>query len=120
MTTKLIFFTLMLIAGINVCSASKIDGKWKTSMENGMELTFTFKVVGDTVLTGTVSSEIGDMPIVNGKVKGDDFSFDVEMQGSHIGHKCKLEGEVIKMKVEFPAEMGDGNPPAEMILKKVE
>lgn len=120
MTKKLIFFTLMLIAGINVCHASKIDGKWKTTMDGGMELTFTFKVVGDTVLTGTVSGQMGDMPILNGKIKGNEFSFDIDMGGSLMPHKCKLEGEVIKMKVDLPADMGGGNGPTEMILKKVE
>lgn len=120
MTKKLIFFTLMLIAGINVSLASKIDGKWKTTFNGDMELTFTFKVVGDTVLTGTVSSQMGDMPITNGKVKGDEFTFDVDMQGSPINHICRVEGDVIKMKIKMPSGMGDGgDAPGEMILKKV-
>ncbi|MGA2407079.1 MAG: hypothetical protein ABSF81_10060 [Bacteroidales bacterium] len=121
MTKKLILFALLLIAGINVCNASKIDGKWKTTMNGGMELTFTFKVVGDTVLTGTVSGQMGEMPILNGKIKGNEFSFDVSMGETLMPHKCKLEGDVIKMKVDLPAGMGgNDNAPTEMILKKVE
>jgi hypothetical protein len=120
MMKKLFFLSVMLFAAISVCNASKIDGKWKTSMGD-MELTFIFKAVGDTVLTGTVSSPMGDLPIKNGKIKGDSFTFDVEMEGNAIGHSCKLEGDVIKMKINMPDGMGGGgDAPGEMVLKKVE
>ena len=55
---KKLFFTVMIVAaGIMVCSAAKIDGKWKANMEGmggNMELVFTFNVDGQN-LTGTVS-----------------------------------------------------------------
>jgi hypothetical protein len=116
---SLLLFTFMFIAGITVCMANKIDGKWKTTMGEDMELTFTFKVVGDSVVTGTVSSQMGDMPIVKGKIKGDQFTFGVDMDGNPINHICKMEGDVIKMKIKMNG-MGDDNNPGEMILKKVE
>ena len=118
MSKKLFLLSLMLTVGIYVCQAAKIDGKWKTTM-NDMELIFTFKVAGDS-LTGTVLSSMGDMPIVDGKIKGDEFSFNVDMGGAKIGHKCKLEGDIIKMNVVMPADMGGGDVPSEMILRKVE
>jgi hypothetical protein len=116
---KLILFTFVFLAGINVCMANKIDGKWKTTINGDMELTFTFKVVGDTLLTGSVSSQMGDMPIVKGKVKGNEFTFDIDMDGNPINHICKLEGDVIKMKIKMTG-MGDGGDQGEMILKRVE
>ena len=70
---------------------SKINGKWvgKASGPQGdMELTFTFNVNGDT-LTGADSSSIGVIPLTNGVVNGNDFSFDVDLQGMKINHKCK-------------------------------
>jgi hypothetical protein len=85
-----------------------INGRWLCKFEtpdgNEMELTFTFKVDGEE-LTGKVESEMGELDITNGKVKGDEFSFDVEMGGNTIGHECKISGDEIKMKViGFPEE----------------
>jgi hypothetical protein len=70
---------------------SKINGKWigKVSGPQGdMELTFTFKVEGDTLI-GTDSSSIGVIELTNGIVNGNDFSFDIDLQGMKISHKCK-------------------------------
>jgi len=117
---------LFAVAGLMICNASPIDGKWKASMEGpqgAMELIFTFKVDGNK-LTGTVTTPMGESELKNGKVNGNEFSFDVDMRDDLIPHKCKLEGDVIKMKVEMPkpGDMGGGDnpPPGEMILKKVE
>ena len=81
-----------------VCKKSKINGKW-IGIVNGpqgeMELTFTFKVNGDT-LTGTDSSSLGVIDLTNGTVNGNDFSFDVDLNGMIISHKCKyLIGDTI-------------------------
>lgn len=121
MTKKLFLTAMIVVAGIFICTASKIDGKWKTTVEspNGsMELVYTFKVDGDK-LTGTSSSEMGDSELKNGKVNGNEFSFDIEMMDMKITHKCKLDGDVIKMKVEM-GDMGGGEAMPELILKKVE
>ena len=67
-------------------------------------------------LTGTVSSPMGDLELINGKVKGDEFSFDVDMGGTTIKHNCKLVGEEIKMKIDM-GDMG-GGAPDELTLKK--
>ena len=70
---------------------SRIDGKWigKVNGPQGeMELTFTFKVDGDT-LTGTDTSPMGEIKLTNGVVNGNEFSFDVDTGGMVINHKCK-------------------------------
>ncbi len=80
---------------------SKINGAWLAKVpgpEGDMELTFTFKVDGNT-LTGTDSSAMGSIPLTNGVVHGNDFSFDIEMQGMKISHACKyLDNDSIEMK----------------------
>jgi hypothetical protein len=81
---------------------SKIDGKWlgkASSPEGDFELTFIFKVDGDK-LTGKNSSSMGDMDLTNGVVNGNDFSFDIDMQGMKLNHKCKyLADDTIEVKV---------------------
>ncbi len=70
---------------------SKINGKWIgniSSPQGDMELTFTFKVDGNT-LTGKNSSAMGENELTNGIVNGNEFSFDVDTGGMIIKHKCK-------------------------------
>jgi hypothetical protein len=98
-----------------------INGRWLSKFETPdgetMELTFTFKVDGDK-LTGKVESAMGEIELTNGKVKGDEFSFDVDLGGNTIGHDCKISGDEIKMKVKGLG--GDESQPArEFTLKRI-
>jgi hypothetical protein len=80
---------------------SKINGTWLAKVQGpqgDMELTFTFKVDGNK-LVGTDSSAMGSIPLTNGVVQGNEFSFDIEMQEMKISHKCKyLDDDSIEMK----------------------
>jgi hypothetical protein len=103
-------------------SAADIAGTWKAAMEtpNGaMENTFTFKVEG-TALTGMVSAgPMGDRPISEGKVDGDNVSFVVKMEfdgnAFSMSYKGKVTGKEMKLTLTFP--MGDQT--FEMTAKKV-
>jgi len=80
---------------------SKLAGKWegKISRQDGqeMKLTFTFKVDGEK-LSGAVESPRGKLEIKEGKVKGDELSFNVEIGDSTIDYQGKLSDGKIKMK----------------------
>jgi hypothetical protein len=126
---KWLFVFAAMILGALVCNAGGIDGKWKTSMQGPdkkMELTFTFKANGN-VLTGTVGSPIGEMPISNGKINGNELSFDIDMGGNVAPHKGTLNGDTIKLKMGgAPGGPNGGGAPGggpggsiEMILKRV-
>jgi hypothetical protein len=86
---------------IRVQEESKINGRWVgmvSGPQGDMELTFTFKVYGDT-LTGTDSSSIGVIELTNGIVNGNNFSFDIDLQGTKISHKCEyVPGDSIDVK----------------------
>ncbi len=93
-----------------IVEASKINGAWlgKVESPNGeMEITLTFKVDADK-LTGSNSSQMGEIPLLNGKVNGDEFTFDIEVGGNTISHKCKyMANDTIDLKAsimgqEFP------------------
>jgi len=92
--------------------SSPIDGKWKGKMGE-LELVFTFTVNGE-VLTGTVQSPMGELNIANGKVSGDNFTFDVDVNGQSINHVCKKIDETISLKV--PEMQGNAT---ECILTRV-
>jgi len=80
-----------------------VAGKWTAQVpgRDGQtrDVTFNFKTAGDK-LTGTMSGRQGDVEISDGKVKGDEVSFDVtmNMQGNtmKMTYKGKVAGDEIK------------------------
>jgi hypothetical protein len=99
--------------------AADVTGKWAAEVagRDGEKRTQTFnlKANGET-LTGTVSSQRGERPIVDGKVSGDDVSFSVEfeMNGEKrkIPYTGKIVGDELKMK------SGSGERVREFVAKR--
>jgi len=84
-----IFTTTALVCCFMVCFAitTDIGGKWVTTIKgqdgNDFQLNYMFKVDGNK-LTGSVTSPQGEIPISDGKVNGDDFSFTISFNGNDI------------------------------------
>jgi hypothetical protein len=100
--------------------AADVTGTWiavsKTPDGSSFQLTFTFKQDG-TALTGTVQTPQGDpLPISNGKVDGDKFTFDDSFNGMTIHHDCTVDGDTIKMTTK--SDSGDF-PGMELTLTRV-
>ena len=108
---------LVLALGFTASAEEKkIDptGTWKSSYTNQdgqvRESTLKLKVEGDK-LTGTVSGRNNDAAIEEGKIKGDEVSFQVtrEFNGNKvvIKYSGKISGDTIKGKSE---SQRDGQP----------
>ena len=89
--------------------AADFNGKWTgdvTTPRGTQTLTFDFHVDGAT-LTGKVTSPRGETDITNGKVDGDNISFDqvLSFNGNEIKitYTGKADGDTIK----FTRQMGD-------------
>jgi hypothetical protein len=110
-----LFLITALMAIFSLALMADASGTWKASVEtpNGTrESTFTFKVDGDK-LTGTVTmGQMGEGPITEGKVDGDNVSFAVvrdingnqlriNYKGTVSGDEMKLSGEVVGMDRTF-------------------
>jgi len=114
--SRFFYFCVAAFLVVSICHAQGIDGKWKGEMQtpNGpMDLTFNFRASGDS-LTGTVATQMGEMPIINGKVDGKKFSFDVSFNDMTINHQCTFMSDSISMRV--PGMQGDT---MQIILKRV-
>jgi hypothetical protein len=114
--SRFLYFCAVIFLAMSIGHAQDINGKWKGEMQspNGpMDLIFNFKVGGDS-LTGTVATQMGEMPIINGKVNGKTFSFDVSFNEMTINHQCTFMSDSISMKV--PGMQGDT---MQIILKRV-
>jgi len=106
MKTHRIFAALAMAALFAMTAlAADITGKWVGQVPGRQgtttETTFNLKSSGDQ-LTGTMTNQLGDFPIKEGKVTGDDVSFKVtlEVNGNSIGlvFNGKVSGSELKMK----------------------
>ena len=117
MLRRLLICIVIAFSFLSFTLGTPIDGKWEGKMtgpQGDMEMVFMFKVNGES-LTGTVTTPMGDVEIINGKVNGDDFTFDVDVNGMLISHVCKKQDETISMKV--PDMQGASS---EIILNRVD
>ena len=108
---------LVLALGFTASAEEKktdLTGTWKSSYTNQdgqvRESTIKLKAEGDQ-LTGTVSGQNNDATIEQGKIKGDEISFQVtrEINGNKvvIKYSGKVSGDTIKGKSE---SQRDGQP----------
>jgi hypothetical protein len=77
-------------------------------------MTINLKADGNQ-LTGSVSGRRGDNPISDGKIDGDDISFNVDFQGNSI--KMIYTGKVAGDEIKFKREV-EGRGSTEFIAKR--
>jgi opacity protein-like surface antigen len=92
---------MAMTLGAATAMAADVTGTWTGEVKapdgSTFPLTFTFKQDG-TTLTGSVLGAGGDpIPITNGKVDGNKFTFDDSFNGITIHHDCTLDGDTIKI-----------------------
>jgi hypothetical protein len=85
-----------------------LNGKWTGTITtpdgNDLEVTYNFKVSGDT-LTGTAESPAGVVTIDNGKVSGDTFSFKVTVDGNDYPHTGKVYNDSCGLDIDFGSQI---------------
>ncbi len=105
MTAGLLLGMLALTA-----MAADVSGKWTAQVPGRggqtREQTFNLKVDGST-LTGTVSGRMGDTPIAEGKVDGDQISFSQTMEFNGNSVKLVYKGTISGDEIKF-TRMRDG------------
>ena len=123
MKSRLLFGAAAMALGLAVSAqAGDVTGKWTAQVpgRDGQtrETVFNFKVEADK-LTGTVSGRQGDTPISDGKVTGEEISFNVvvNFQGNEmkLAYKGKVSGEEIKFTRSRP---GSDQPGQEFTAKR--
>ena len=104
MTFRIVLLTCL--AAVTALAAD-VTGKWTAEVAgrggNNQTVTINLKADGDQ-LTGSVSGRRGDNPISDGKINGDDISFNVvlDFQGNNIKmiYTGRVSGDEIKFKRE--------------------
>ena len=106
MKTKFFSITTMLICSAVICFAvfADLTGKWTGTVKgqdgNDFPLTYVFKVDGAN-LTGSLQSPQGELPISEGKVSGNTFSFKLDFNGTAIVNTGKYYGDSIGVDAEI-------------------
>jgi hypothetical protein len=119
--TVLLVFGVLLALAIGALAAD-VSGKWVAQVPGRdgtpREVTFTFKVSGET-LTGTVSGRQPgqDTPIADGKVAGNTISFTATSQRGDTAVKQTYTGTVSGSEIKFKREGGQG-PAREFTAKR--
>ena len=98
-------FAAALVATLPAQAAeAAVTGKWTAQVPGrdgqARDVTFNFKTDGDK-LTGTMSGRQGDVEISDGKVKGDEVSFDVTMTMQGNAMKMTYKGKVAGDEIKF-------------------
>jgi len=134
MTKKLLFVSTVLLAVAFVASAADVTGKWTYETPGrgggaGTPASITLKADG-AKLTGTVSGGMGrgggggapaETEISNGKVDGNNISFEVKRTTPNGDFVTKYEGTLsgddLKLKITRPGRNG-GDPQTNEVTAK--
>ena len=95
---KVFISSIFLFVFALVCFAADLTGDWKGSVQipNGEKLDLTYKLKAEgEKLTGVVSSSFGDLSLLDGKIKGNDFTFKLDFGGNVMEQAGKLYGDSI-------------------------
>jgi hypothetical protein len=121
MLRKMALTVLFLALGSVAALAADFNGKWsgETQGRNGPQtVTFDFHVDGST-LTGKVTTPRGDMDITNGKVDGDNISFDTTMNMNGNSMTLNYKGTADGDNIKFTRSSSGGNrPPQDFVAKR--
>lgn len=109
---KKITLSLALILSVVLITfaADLVSGTWvgKIITGNGERaLTYNLKAEGEK-LTGTISSEQGEIPITDGKVAGSTVTFKIDVNGTVIPHEGKVSGDTLKIKLTVQENVIEG------------
>lgn len=105
MTRKFLFttafsFSLIFLISIN----PSLDGRWKgvvaTPDGNELSVVYNFKTDGN-VLTGKAETPLGEVSIDNGKISENNFSFDINVNGTVYPHKGILYTDTCGVDIDF-------------------
>ncbi|HEY9535199.1 MAG TPA: hypothetical protein VIQ77_11715 [Mucilaginibacter sp.] len=99
------YFLMSLLAVLiatAVCYAEGADGKWSGTIALLYDVTVNMKEAKG-VVNGTVTTEIGDIPLKNGTIKGNDILFKpFTYNGIAIQYvKGKIDGDKMNVIVGF-------------------
>jgi len=116
----------LVLAGLGLMSlasaeAADVSGKWTAQVPGRggqmRETTFNFKADGDK-LTGTMSGPQADIAISDGKVEGDNITFNVSLTFGGNEVKLAFKGKVSGDEIKFTRQREGSDQTQEFTAKR--
>ncbi|HXI00515.1 MAG TPA: hypothetical protein VNI52_09610 [Sphingobacteriaceae bacterium] len=103
---KICFSVIVVLMVITVCFASNVAGRWSGTIEGQFEIDVDLKEEGKGNVAGLISSQIGEIPIIGGKLTGNDIEFnDLTFNGIAVSYiKGKIIGDTLHVNVGFQGQ----------------
>lgn len=101
MVRRILICAIFVISTLSIASAANIDGTWKgkvNSPQGEMELVLSVKVVNADSLVGTIQAPMGELPILNGKVAGENFTFDIDFNGITVHPQGTVQNDTLTVR----------------------
>ena len=111
---KTLVLLITMISSIVASSLADITGRWTGKVMDQFEVTYDFKQEGETLTGSTIGPDGTKIDIKDGKVKGEDVSFTLDINGMAL----VVTGKVKDNTLNLSFDMG-GNPGA-MVLTKAD
>jgi hypothetical protein len=110
---KKTFATAFLFFAMTVASfAQDINGKWTGKVMDQFDVAYIFKADGEKLTGSTTGPDGNEIIIKDGKIKGGDVEFTINIMENDTKITGKFEGETLKLKFSI---MGND---VELVLKK--
>ena len=94
---------VLLFLFVLVCLAADLTGTYKGSViyqDNKIDLTYKLKAEGEKLI-GSINSEYGEIPLMDGKISGKDFSYKIDIGSGPMESKGKFMGDSILITSKF-------------------
>ena len=122
MRIREIAWSALLIALLfSAAYAADVNGKWKADYESpdGQQRTtvFTFKAEGGK-LTGTAAGGMGEAPIMDGKISGDEISFHVVRNFGGNDVKVNYKGKAGATEIKLTVSIAEMERTFEIVAKR--
>ena len=105
-------FALVAVCALIAMAADLFSGRWDGKLLIGSDetpITYNLKADGAAV-TGNIASAQGELPILEGKITGDNsLTFKIDYNGTIIPHEAKISGDTLKMKLTIQDNVIQGN-----------
>ena len=99
---KWVLFLFIIIFNALICFADGVNGRWAGTIGLVYDVTVTIKNDNGKI-NGTVTTEIGDIPLKDGIINGTDITFKpFSYNGIAISYvKGKLDGDIMNVTIGF-------------------
>ena len=101
MLRKILICSILILGAVGIASSANLVGKWKTTIagpQGNMEMTIVVKSVAADTISGAFQTPQGEIPMINSKIKGNSFSFELSAGQRKMHYECTFTDDKITMK----------------------